>query len=512
MQRLATAQQAADWLRARVNGNLRTDHRTLALGDALLAWPGATHDARSNVPMVLASGAAACLVEAAGAVVPGVDVDRVAAFDGLKAASGLIADAFYAHPSRRLRVIAVTGTNGKTSSVWWLAQALSNHALRVPLPCAMVGTLGIGLAQASGANQNAALLTTTGLTTPDAVTLQRHLHGFAGSGVLACAMEASSIGIAEHRLDGTRVVTAVFTNLTQDHLDYHGDMVAYWQAKRRLFDWPGLAAAVVNIDDAAGAQLAAELAERALDLWTVSCQRAARLWARDIGHGSAGLRFELVEGQQCHTVQTAMIGQYNVANLLGVIAAMRSLGVPLDEAVAACRQLAPVPGRMQCLPAPGKPLAVVDYAHTPDALEQAILALRPLALQRGGRLWCVFGCGGDRDARKRPLMGRAAALADQVVLTSDNPRSENPLTIMAQAMPGLVGHGATRQIADRGAAIAFAMSNAEQHDVLLVAGKGHEASQEIAGVDWPFSDQEQVERALAAWHGRQQAPLTGVAA
>ena len=512
MQELHNASAAARWLRSRVTGSLHTDSRSVGPGDGLLAWPGARHDARADVAAVRAKGTAACLVEAAGARAFASSDPDVAAFVGLKAGSGPIADEFFGHPSHALQMVAVTGTNGKTSTVWWLAQALA--ALPKPLPCAMVGTLGMGfpVSPAAEAGTTPATLHGSGLTTPDAVLLQRMLHDFVRQGAVACAIEASSIGIAEHRLDGARVHTAVFTNLTQDHLDYHGDMQSYWRAKERLFYWPGLASAVVNIDDPAGATLAAALQSRGLDLWTVSCQGEARLRASEPVLGPQGLGFRISEGNHSLLLQTAMIGLFNVYNLLAVVAAMRSLGVGLDEAVAACQHLAPVPGRMQCIVEPGKPMAVVDYAHTPDALEKAIAALRPVAQQRNGRLWCVFGCGGDRDPIKRPLMGRAAAAADHVVLTSDNPRSEEPLAIMAQIAPGLQEHPALLWQADRAAAIAMAVQQAQATDVVLVAGKGHESSQEIGDRRLPFSDQEQVQRALDQWHAWQPSVASGVAA
>ena len=505
MQTLATAGDAARWLRERTHASLHTDSRVLAAGDAFLAWPGERHDARAHVAQALGAGAAAVIVESSGASPDLFNDARVAAMRGLKAASGPIADAFFNHPSGALRVLAVTGTNGKTSTAWWLAQALGSPTLPTAWPCAMVGTLGVALAPGSA-------LASSGLTTPDAVLLQRSLRDFADHGARACAMEASSIGLAEHRLDGTRLHTAVFTNLTQDHLDYHGDMQAYWQAKQRLFRWPGLQAAVVNIDDPHGAGLADALRGAALDLWTTSCESAARLRATDIRHDAEGLRCVVIEGTAQHVLRTRLIGQYNVSNLLGVIAAMRTLGVELGDAIAACGQLSPVPGRMQCTLQAGKPMTVVDYAHTPDALDKVIAALRPVAAQRGGRLWCVFGCGGDRDPGKRPLMGRAAAAADLVVLTSDNPRSEDPMAILAQIAPGLAGHAGTRQLPDRASAIGTAVHAAAAADVVLVAGKGHESSQEIGNQRLPFSDQEHLLRALASWQTQSVPSTSGVMA
>lgn len=485
VERLHSPEQAAHWLRSLVRGQLRTDSRQIGEGDGLIAWPGAATDARRHVPDALAAGASACLVEDDGAEAFGFDDTRIRAYRGLKAASGPIAAHYYGQPSQQLPLVAITGTNGKTSTAWWLAQALSRHGR-----CGVVGTLGIG--QPPELSHN-------GLTTPDPVLLQQWLRRFVDQGFTACAIEASSIGLTEHRLDGCALAVAVFTNFTQDHLDYHGSMAAYWSAKAALFRWPGLKAAVVNVDDSQGAVLASELAGRGIDLWTVSCQEPARLQAQAITHGVRGLRFEVRESgdEVVHGLDTQAMGAYNVANLLGAIGAMRALGLTLASAVAACQNLLPVPGRMECLGGPGQPLVVVDYAHTPDALAQTLDALRPVAQARGGRLWCVFGCGGDRDASKRPQMAAVAEQrADALLLTSDNPRSEDPQAILAQVRQGLQRNGA-RVVPDRAEAIATAVQAADTADVVLVAGKGHEAYQEVAGVRHPFSDQAEARRALA---------------
>lgn len=511
MQALQNPSQAAQWLRQRVGGTLQSDSRKVTPGDGFIAWPGAAVDGRQFVADALRQGATACLVEHEGVAAFGLEGAHIASYPGLKHDTGAIAAEFFGTPSEKLSVVAVTGTNGKTSTAWWLAQALSALPGALALPCAMVGTLGVGRPPASQASQptaHGASVVPTGLTTPDPVLLQRALRQFVDDGLKACAVEASSIGIEENRLDGTRIAAAVFTNFTQDHLDYHGSMEAYWQSKRRLFAWPGLACAVINVDDVQGVALAASLAPTELDVWTVSCtQHSARLVARAITYTAQGLSFELVEGNAVHRMQTRMIGGYNIANLLGVLGAMRGLGIPLSEAVQACSTLHPVPGRMECLGEVGEPLVVVDYAHTPDALGQALAALRPLAGQRGGRLWCVFGCGGDRDASKRPLMGAIASQkADQVVVTSDNPRREKPEAIMAQILLGLA-HSKTVDVQkDRALAIADAIARAGVNDVVLLAGKGHEETQEIAGVKNPFSDREHAAQALRSRARPTEAP------
>lgn len=490
---LHSAGDAVQWLRARVTGTLHTDSRQITPGDGFIAWPGAATDGRAHVADALVRGATACLVEQAGAEAFDFSGDHMAALHGLKAATGPIAAQWFGQPTTRLDVWAITGTNGKTSTAWWLAGALnslSNEKLSAHAQCALVGTLGMGVPPA---------LVSTGMTTPDPVRLQRAFGQFVAQGLGACAIEASSIGLAEARLDGSRIRAAIFTNFTQDHLDYHGSMADYWLAKRALFDWPGLQAAVINVDDPAGAQLHAELAGSALDLWSVSAQGPARLAAQDIALGEQGLRFTVVEGGARQVLQTRVIGHYNVLNLLGVLATLRSRGVPLADAVRACASLQPVPGRMQRLVAAGQPLVAVDYAHTPDALEKALQALRPLATERGGRLWCVFGCGGDRDAGKRPLMGAVAQQkADQVLVTSDNPRSESPAAILHQILQGTIAGGSVRAELDRAAAIAQAIAEAAPLDVVLIAGKGHEDTQETAGVRLPFSDMVHAQAALQA--------------
>ena len=488
MQQLHSPDEAAQWLRARVTGALHSDSRRVHPGDGFIAWPGAATDGRQHVPSALSLGAVACLVEQAGVDQFALDAAAIASYANLKGATGPIAAAYFGHPTSTLQVLAVTGTNGKTSTAWWLAQALSKLPPGLALPCALVGTLGVGRPPD---------VEFTGLTTPDPVLLQGQFRRFVDDGLKACAIEASSVGIAERRLDGTRIRVAIFTNFTQDHLDYHGSMQAYWEAKAELFRWDGLESAVINMDDARGPGLADALANGTLDVWTVACARPARLQAQEIGYGDEGLRFTVVEGAERHPLQTRLIGQYNVSNLLGVLGAMRAVGVPLADAVAACTDLLPVPGRMERLQQPGRPLVAVDYAHTPDALDQALLALRPLAAQRGGQLWCVFGCGGDRDPLKRPLMAAVAGKnADQVVVTSDNPRSEKPEDIISQILPGLARSQRVRVQPDRALAIAETVTAAAPADVILLAGKGHEDYQEIAGAKHPFSDIRHAQAAL----------------
>ena len=487
--RIATPEHAAAWLRERVRGSLLTDSRKLSAGDGFIAWPGAAIDGRRFVAGALAAGAGACLVEDDGASSFDFKDDRVATYAGLKAASGPIAAAYFESPSQHLDVVAVTGTNGKTSTTWFLAQALGKLGRR----CGVVGTLGIG---------EPGTMLSTGLTTPDPVLLQSQLRRFVDEGFTACALEASSIGIVERRLDAMVFDVAVFLNFTQDHLDFHGSMQAYWEAKKSLFDWLGLKAAVINIDDLKGLELHAALAGSAMDVWTFSCEPSptmARLQARKLTYGDGTLSFEVVEETQVYRMTTSMVGKFNVSNLLAAMAAMRALNLPLEAIVAACADLEPVPGRMDALALDGLPMVVVDYAHTPDALEKVLSALQPVAQGRSGQLWCVFGCGGDRDRTKRPLMAAVAEkYADCIVITSDNPRTENPTTIIDEVSEGLRHLGAAKIEADRAIAISSTLSRARPEDVVLLAGKGHEAFQEINGVKLPFSDLAHAQAALKA--------------
>jgi UDP-N-acetylmuramyl-tripeptide synthetase len=489
--KLITPADACSWLRGRSLGRLHTDSRKVSQGDGFIAWPGAATDGRQYVQSALAAGAHACLIEAKGSEKFNIQDPRVAILEGLKAASGLIAAAYYAEPSAGLDIVAITGTNGKTTTAWLLSQAIANVR---GSPCGVVGTLGIGLATEGQAPQ----VQHNGLTTPDPVLFQESLAQMKEQGATACVLEASSIGIAEHRLDGTRIRVAVFTNFSQDHLDYHSSMQAYWACKEALFAWQGLSAAVVNVDDANGKQLAHSLSAGLVEVWTVSLGQNARLCAQAVSFENGGASFDVVEGDSRVRLQTQLIGDYNVSNLLCAIASMRAMGISLHQATLACSALLPVPGRMDSIALAHAPMVVVDYAHTPDALAKALQALRPVARQRAGRLWCVFGCGGNRDASKRPLMGRVAQEhADLQVITSDNPRDEVAQDITAQIMNAMQPSKQVFLQVDRAAAIAFAVSEALPQDVILVAGKGHEDYQEVAGKKMPFSDAANARSALA---------------
>ena len=492
---LSTVEQASAWLRERVSqGTLHTDSRRVQSGDGFIAWPGAATDGRQYVKAALQAGVTACLVEAEGVQAYGFDHPHIACFKGLKEASGLVAAAYFDQPSRAIDVVAVTGTNGKTSTAWWLAQSINllrKTERSAHNSCGLMGTLGIGTLDQ---------LRSTGLTTPDPVTIQSELARLREVGASACAIEASSIGLVEHRTAGMQTKVAVFTNFTQDHLDYHGSMQAYWTAKKMLFDADGLQAAVINLDDPKGEELAANCAAKGLRVISTSIQRTdASLRASDMAHQAEGLVFTAMEGSFSQVVRSPSLGEYNVRNILGVLGALRALGVEFERACSAVAHCTAVPGRMESVELPGQPLVVVDYAHTPDALDKALEALRPLVFAKGGKLWCVFGCGGNRDIGKRPLMAQAAKrAADRIIVTSDNPRHEDPQEIALQVMAGLEDEDRNQCLLelDRAKAIALAIQKADSRDVILIAGKGHEDYQELAGVRYPFSDQKHALLAL----------------
>jgi len=503
------AMEIMGWLRQNAPAvfagrDLQVDTRRLKPGDAFIALPGAlagkSGDGRDYIDAAIARGAAAVIVEAEGwfAREYAVPVLPVA---NLRRVLGQFAARFYGQPSESLLAIGVTGTNGKTSCSQWIAQLLSREGTR----CAVIGTIGSGFPDTpmSGAD----------LTTPDAVALQRALRSLVGAGAQALAMEVSSIGLEQGRVFGVSYDIALFTNLTRDHLDYHGTMERYEAAKTTLFDWPTLTHAVINLDDPAGQRLVQRLANRAaasgvkvIGTTTMDAEPvapvAALLTARSLRATPVGLAFELgLRGSEPIEVEVPLVGTFNVANLLGVAGVALAAGVPLARVCEQLPRLAAPPGRMQRVGGAGEPLAVIDYAHTPDALDKALTALRPLAHARGGSLWVVFGAGGNRDPGKRAPMGEAAGrLADYVVITSDNPRNETPEDIVTAVAAGIPepARGYAARIVDRAEAIRLSLGMAHDRDVVLIAGKGHETYQEVEGVRRPFSDVAHAQQALAA--------------
>ncbi|MCC7083118.1 MAG: UDP-N-acetylmuramoyl-L-alanyl-D-glutamate--2,6-diaminopimelate ligase [Burkholderiales bacterium] len=482
-----SAQQCLDALRAHAIDpvRLRNDSRQIGPGDVFVAYPGERADGRDFVADAIANGAAAILWERQGRDSP--PSWRVPNFGvaGLRDLAGEIAALAAGEPARDLTMIGVTGTNGKTSCSHWIAAALGAAGRRT----AVIGTLGHGFPGALEGLVN---------TTPDALALHALLARYRAEGACCIALEASSHGLSQGRLNGARFDIALYTNLTRDHLDYHGDIERYGEAKARLFQWPGLRCAVINIDDAFGRDLVGRLAGAHARILTYGFTGGTVSGTR-LDLDRFGLKLEIRTPWGEGVIRSALFGAHNAANLLGVMAVLIAADLPFHQALDVLAQLGPVEGRMQALGGGDKPLVFVDYAHTPDALEQTLTALRR-HFDRA-RLACVFGCGGERDAGKRPLMGQTASrLADDVVITSDNPRTENPADIIAAIAAG------TRPAAgvepDRARAIAAAIARARKGDVVLVAGKGHERYQEIAGVRHAFSDIDVSRACLARWPGR----------
>ena len=495
--------EAADvsrWLRGVApSAQLSLDSRRVRRGDVFLACPGETGDGRDFIPQAIEAGASAVLFDLAGEFQwnPEWKVEHCGV-PALAAAAGRIAHDWYEQPDREMFSVAVTGTNGKTSCTQWLGQALSRDGL----PTCVVGTLGVGLYRQGEAGE----FQSTGFTTPDPVQLSRALAAQRESGARALAIEASSIGLVQGRLDQIHVDVAVLTNFTRDHLDFHGDMPAYEAAKAMLFDWPGLQHAVINLDDPMGVRRLAQLRARQPRVDVIgyttegaSAQDVAVLSATDIRISQHGATFQLSSPFGSGAVRTHLIGRFNVSNVLAIAGVLFARGLSWNSVVRLLESLVAVPGRMQQLGGNDGPLAVIDYAHTPDALEKALHTLRQVADARHGQLWCVFGCGGDRDPGKRPEMGAAALAADHLVVTSDNPRSEDPSAIIAQVLTGTGTLGAERLqvIEDRASAILSAIRHAGKNDVVLVAGKGHEDYQEIKGKKLAFRDADHAALALA---------------
>ena len=487
--------QILAWLQAVVpNMQVVSDSRQIeaSVASVFFAYPGDEADGRNYIADAIRRGVKAVVHEADGFTwQDDWGVPHLAVAD-LKNLAGPIAAVYYRQPDVGMFTVAVTGTNGKTSCSQWIASALSRQSQRA----AAIGTLGIGVFHAGEGGSHMA----TGYTTPDAVLLQRSLAGLRDDNVVALAIEASSIGLDQGRLNGMHFDVALFTNFTRDHLDYHGDMEGYAAAKEILFGWPGLRHAVLNLDDPMGADLAqrhrAKLNIIGYTLEEAMPDGVRVLRASAIRTRAFGTEFHVDSPFGSARVKVHLVGRFNVSNVLGVLGVLLARGIEWNAAVDAIGKLVPVPGRMQQLGGRDVPMIVIDYAHTPDALTKALAALRTVADERGGQLWCVFGCGGDRDQGKRPQMGAAAETADHVVVTSDNPRSEDPLLIMAQIVGGMQRSAQT--IDDRATAILQAVKQAAKHDVILLAGKGHENYQEIRGTKYPFADADHAALALAA--------------
>ena len=479
---------------------IRSDSRQIKLGDIFFAYPvghgKALRDGRQFIAAALESGAKAVVYDPINMDDQFEDHPQCFAVQNLAKHAGILSAQWYSNPSYDLNVIGVTGTNGKTSITQWIAQALDNPSQRA----AVIGTLGTGLTGS---------LIHTGYTTPDAPTLQTQLSNLRGQGAKQLAIEISSHALDQDRIAGLDISCAVFSNLTQDHLDYHANMAEYAQAKAKLFTQPGLKDVILNMDDPFGRELAMQaLARNTEKVWGYALEQTAfqgfekfgdrlhQLYTKDLVLVGNGYDVTFVhEGRGSEKLHIPVIGEFNVSNCLAVWGVLLSQGLTISDASKRVSNLKPVIGRMELIQLnKNGPLVIVDYAHTPDALEKALKTLRPIADQRQGKLWCVFGCGGDRDVGKRSQMGRVVEqFSDEIVITSDNPRSEDPSEIIAMIKSGMTTQTHQAQIiVDRAAAIMAAVRHAKEADIVLVAGKGHESTQEINGKKFDFSDQEHI--------------------
>jgi UDP-N-acetylmuramoyl-L-alanyl-D-glutamate--2,6-diaminopimelate ligase len=469
--------------------DITLDSRTATRGGLFLACRGLKSHGLEYLDRALAAGVSAVAWESSPGVSPPTVPENVVvlAVPELGRQLGRIADRFFEAPSSRLRIAGVTGTNGKTTTCWLLAQALDKVGWRGGYS----GTLGFGPVNA---------LRPSTLTTPDCISVHRHLSDLHAMGVRTLGMEVSSHALAQDRVDAVRFETAVFTNLTRDHLDFHRTMDAYALAKARLFSFPGLEQRVINMGDVTGRRIAESLPSSQLvtAFWIgVGDYRQACdsfVHGRVVRAGSAGLEIEFDSSWGSGTLRSRLIGEFNAENLLATLAVLQLWEVPLAQTLPALESATGPAGRMETFRAEGRPVVVVDYAHSPDSLAKALRAARKHCR---GRLWCVFGCGGDRDPGKRPMMGSAAAeLADEIILTDDNPRTEDPARIIEQIAAGIDTDVPVRTIPERARAIATALAEAAAPDIVLIAGKGHEETQTYGTVAQPFSDRAEVARIL----------------
>ncbi len=491
---------------------LVTDSRAVLPGDTFVAYPGGQTDGRQFIAQAIINGANAVIYEKLVSGHPwdahgfnwndAWQIPNLAVTD-LRHQAGKIADYVYGNPSGKLWMVGVTGTNGKTSCSHWIAQSLGALGRKT----ALVGTLGNGFSGDLQPTLN---------TTPDAICLHGLLADYLTQGAQVVAMEVSSHALEQGRVNGVEYDVALLTNLTRDHLDYHGDMHHYAAAKRRLFGWRQLKFAVLNLDDPFGAELAAKLQDEEVGvvgygLSDDALKLAERLGLRMVFGGALqmdaqGIQLQVHSSWGGASLRSSLVGRFNAENLLGTLAVLLVSDVALADAVHELGRVNAVPGRMQTFGGNGRPSVVVDYAHTPDALEKVLQALREVT---EGKLVCVFGCGGDRDRGKRPMMGSVASkFADVCIVTSDNPRGEDPCDIIAAAVSGMKEWN-YQIIEDRAEAIAQAIHDAAAVDTVLLAGKGHEPYQEIKGVKYPFSDAEVAQRALVSWPRRQAPDMRG---
>ena len=469
---------------------LACDSRHVLPGNLFFALSGIKTDGRNYIDEAIKKGVLVILQEGPLSIEKQNNILFICLPD-INKQVGPIASKFYDHPSHEMIVIGITGTNGKTSTCCLTARVLEKLGYKV----GVIGTLGMG---------ELAALNHSGMTTPDAITLQHQFHKFKKSGMTAVVMEVSSHALDQYRVDGIQFDAAIFTNLTRDHLDYHHTMENYAKAKRRLFNWPALKYAIINVDDKIGEAWINELSDQ-LSVCCYSLSRAffsrhpraggdpikiKKLFTQNLQLDLSGIHATLSGSFGKVEFHSELLGQFNVSNLLAVLSCLCMLGIPLDTAAKSLSECHGVRGRMQLVREKNKPLAVIDYAHTPDALEQVLITLRALPCKK---IICVFGCGGDRDRGKRSLMAAIAEkYADLIIVTSDNPRSEEPETIAKEIVQGFHDMSKVMLELDRARAIALALKQAQEGDIVFIAGKGHETTQTIQGVVYPFDDVEVV--------------------
>lgn len=464
--------QLIDKLGNLLSGNeLVIDSRKVTSNSIFCAYPGSSSDGRKFIPDAISKGVVAILWEAGDSFdfnLPNYPVTDLMKYVGILAA------AKHDNPSTKFTTIGITGTNGKTSISHWLSQAY----IQLGKTAGIIGTTGAGIYPNAVYNDS---------TTPDPITVQNLMGEFAAKQVDIVSMEVSSHALHQGRVNGVNFATAVFTNLTQDHLDYHGNMENYYLAKSDLFYWHRLKNAVINADDKYGERLIQELQQNNPDLILVDYGiQNGSLKAYDLVINLSGMTFKLSYKNEEILINVKVIGKFNVYNLLAVAGVLILDGYSLNEIAIILAKLTPVCGRMDAIIVQDKPLVVVDFSHTPDSLENALITLQQI--EHKGKLYCVFGCGGNRDAKKRPIMGEIASrLADVAIITSDNPRFESPEEIIEQIKIG-VSKNNSISISSRSEAIAYALNQAKSGDIVLIAGKGHETYQEIQGVKHPFSD------------------------
>jgi UDP-N-acetylmuramoyl-L-alanyl-D-glutamate--2,6-diaminopimelate ligase len=466
--------------------SISMDSRHVEVGALFIAAAKQQQDRQSHISQAIYAGAKVILIDETAVDEMQYESVQIIVLKELEGKVSEIAARFFGHPSLGQTIIAVTGTNGKTSVTQFIAQCIEHSGQA----CGVIGTLGTGRINA---------LTETGMTTPDPIKVQEILAAFFKQSIHMVVIEASSHSLEQGRLNSVAVDVAVLTNLSRDHLDYHGDMASYAEAKKRLFRFDSVKTAVINAQDKVGQELMQELTRnKAIHVVSYGQNCNAAIAANDSKMTAKGMSFSLVKNTLSSKIESTLLGSFNIDNLLATASSLLAIGLPFEQVVIAIQKCHAAEGRMEVYSHHSQPTVVVDFAHTPDALTKALQSLKQHKPAQG-QLWCVFGCGGARDVGKRPLMGTAVEKnADQIIITSDNPRNEDNDVIVKAILSGLENQDNVHIEHDRQVAIKYAIGNAKQHDMILVAGKGHEQYQEIKGIKKPHSDADTVKKALRA--------------